>query len=222
MKKIITVLLTLILMLGVAGCSGSEADKSIPGTSSSTEKKSKILVVYFSMPETTNPNNMTPEEDNSAVVIDGKVLGNTQYVAQLIQANTGADIFRIEPQTPYPTNHKTLVDLAKDEQTNRVRPALAKKIENIGQYDIIFVGYPIWWADMPMVLYSFFEGTDLSGKKIIPFSTHGGSGFADTISTIQRLEPNANVATNGFTVSRNNVANSKSDVVSWVKSFNLK
>ena len=222
MKKIITVLLTLTLMLGVAGCSGNEAQSSVPNTSSSTEKKSKILVVYFSMPETTNPNNMTPEEDNSAVVIDGKVLGNTQYVAQLIQANTGADIFRIEPQTPYPTDHKTLVDLAKNEQTNRARPALAKKIENIGQYDVIFVGYPIWWADMPMILHSFFEGTDLSGKKIIPFSTHGGSGFADTISTIQRLEPNATVATNGFTVSRNNVANSKNDVISWLKSFNLK
>lgn len=219
MKKIITALLTLTLMLGVAGCSGNEASTSAP---SSTEKKSKILVVYFSMPETTNPNNMTPEEDNSAVVIDGKVLGNTQYVAQLIQANTGADIFRIEPQMPYPTDHKTLVDLAKNEQTNRARPALAKKIENIGQYDVIFVGYPIWWADMPMILHSFFESTDLSGKKIIPFSTHGGSGFADTISTIQRLEPNATVATNGFTVSRNNVANSKNDVISWLKSLNLR
>ena len=75
---------------------------------------------------------------------------------------------------------------------------------------------------MPMILHSFFEGTDLSGKKIIPFSTHGGSGFADTISTIQRLEPNATVATNGFTVSRNNVANSKNDVISWLKSSNLR
>lgn len=76
----------------------------------------KSLVVYFSMPETDNPQNMTREEENSTVVINGKVLGNTQYVAQLIQEMTGGDIFRILPQKPYPTDHRTLVDLAREEQ----------------------------------------------------------------------------------------------------------
>ena len=79
-------------------------------------KPLRILVVYFSMPETDNPHNMSREEENSTVVINGKVLGNTQYVAQLIQEMTGGDIFRILPQKPYPTAHRTLVDLAKEEQ----------------------------------------------------------------------------------------------------------
>jgi flavodoxin len=176
-----------------------------------------VLIVYFSMPETTNPGNMTEAEENSVVVIDGKVLGNTQYVAYLIQQNTGGDVFRIEPKTPYPTNHRTLVTLAKKEQNDNARPELAANVPNIGQYDVIFLGYPNWWADMPMILYSFLESVDLSGKAIIPFNTHGGSGFSDTIGTIARVQPNAAVDKNGFTVSRNDVHECADDVAAWVK-----
>ena len=85
------------------------------------EKVKKPLVVYFSMPETDNPQNMTREEENSTVVINGKVLGNTQYVAQLIQEMTDGDIFRILPQKPYPTDHRTLVDLAREEQEHAMK-----------------------------------------------------------------------------------------------------
>lgn len=102
----------------------------------------KPLIVYFSMPETDNPDNMTREEDNSTVVIDGKVLGNTQYVAQLIQELAGGDIFRILPQKVYPTDHRTLVDLAEKEQEQEARPAIAGKIENLAAYDTIFLAIP--------------------------------------------------------------------------------
>lgn len=247
MKKTLTLVLALIIMVfSLAGCGSSKnqsntnpqpqpssteqnktivppakASASIPsavGIASAANKEgTKTLVVYFSLPETTNPNNMTQEEDNSAVVVGGEVLGNTQYVAYLIQKNTGADIFRIEPKTPYPTNHKTLVDLAKAEQNNKARPELAKKVENLGQYDVIFLGYPNWWADMPMILYSFLESHNLSGKTIIPFNTHGGSEFSNTINTIATIQPNASVVKNGFTVSRNTVQNCADDVAAWLK-----
>ena len=169
------------------------------------------------MPETTNPDNMTQEEDNSVVVIGGKVLGNTQYVAYVIQENTGADIFRIEPENPYPTDHETLVDLAKEEQNQNARPKLKASIENFDQYDTVFIGYPNWWGDMPMILYSFFDEYDFSGKTIIPFNTHGGSGFSNTINTITKLEPAATVNENGFTVSRNSVQEAEPDIISWLK-----
>lgn len=180
------------------------------------EGKTNILVAYFSMPETSSSDNMTQEEDNSVVVIDGEVLGNTQYVAYLIEENTGADIFRIEPAIPYPTDHDTLVDLAKEEQNESARPELAANVENIEQYDVIFLGYPNWWGDMPMIMYTFLESVNLSGKTIIPFNTHGGSGFSDTINTIANLQPDATVDKDGFTVSRNNVADSKDDVSDWL------
>ncbi len=182
----------------------------------------KTLVVYFSMPETTNPDNMTQEEDNSVVVIDGEVLGNTQYVAYVIQENTGADIFRIEPETPYPTDHKTLVDLAAQEQDDDARPAIKDNIKNLEQYDTVFVGFPNWWGDMPMILYSFFDTYDFSGKNIIPFNTHGGSGFSNTISTIEKLEPDANVNKDGFTVSRNRVQDAEPDIIAWLGDLGYK
>lgn len=179
------------------------------------EQKSRVLVAYFSMPETTDPGNMTTEEANSTVVIDGEVLGNTQYMAYVIQEQTGADIFRIEPQTPYPTDHETLVDQAAEEQDANFRPALKATVENLDEYDVVFLGYPNWWGDMPMILYSFLEQHDLSGKTIVPFNTHGGSGFSSTISTIRTLEPEAEVL-DGLSISRNSIQDAEQEIIDWV------
>ena len=179
------------------------------------------MVVYFSMPETDRADNMTQEEDNSVVVIDGEVLGNTQYMADVIKEQTNSDIFRIEPKTPYPMDHETLVDIAAKEQNEGARPVIKDFIENPDDYDIIYIGYPIWWSDMPMILYTFFDEYDLSGKTIVPFGTHGGSGFAGTIDTISILEPNARVIENGLTVSRDDIENAENEIVAWVKGLDL-
>lgn len=183
--------------------------------SSENTGDSKTLVVYFSMPETTEPENMTEEEANSTVVIDGEVLGNTQYMAYVIAENTGADIFRIEPEISYPTDHDTLVDLAAEEQDNNARPAIKDRIENLADYDTVFLGYPNWWGDMPMILYTFLEQYDFSGKTVIPFNTHGGSGFSNTISTIRSMEPSADVL-DGLSISRNRIQDAEQEIIDWV------
>lgn len=228
MRKVISVILISIMILFLPGC-GSKSPKSTsetsrvnentknPSSTSDSRKKNNILVVYFSMPETSNPDNMTREEENSTVVVDGKVLGNTQYVAQVIKDNTAGDIYRIEPKKPYPLNHDTLVDQAKKEQNEKARPEIAAKVKDMDKYDVIFLGYPNWWGDMPMILYTFLEEYDLSGKAIVPFNTHGGSGFSNTIRTIEKLQPKANVVEDGFTVSRNDVENAGPDIESWLK-----
>lgn len=190
-------------------------------SNSSDNQEPRSLVVYFSMPETNRADNMTQEEDNSVVVIDGEVLGNTQYMASVIQKQTGADIFRIEPETPYPVDHETLVDLAADEQDENARPAMKDSIENMDNYDVIYVGYPIWWSDMPMIMYTFFDEYDLSGKTIVPFGTHGGSRFAGTPDTIAELEPSANVLGDGLTISRNDIQNAEDEIISWVNGLGL-
>ena len=191
-----------------------------PEQTGNTAGNGNALVVYFSMPETTEPDNMTQDEEQSTVVIDGQVLGNTQYMAYVIQETLGADIFRIEPETPYPTDHDTLVDLAKEEQNNDARPAMAGAIENLGDYGTVFIGYPNWWGDMPMILYSFFDAYDFSGKTIIPFNTHGGSGFSDTLSTIRSLEPEAQVL-DGLSISRNHIQDAEQEIIDWVNGLNL-
>ncbi len=232
MKKLTALIMSLLMMASLVACGSHEASTPVSSeyeaskservqTSESENEVPQIsdnntLVVYFSMPETAVPDNMTEEEANSTVVVDGQVLGNTQYVAYIIQENIGADIFRIEPTVPYPTEHDTLVELAAEEQDNNARPAIKESIENLEQYDTVFVGYPNWWGDMPMILYSFFDQYDFSGKTIIPFNTHGGSGFSNTISNIAALEPNAQVNEDGFSVSRNNVQEAEPDIIAWL------
>ena len=222
MKKIISLFMVLTMVLSLAACSTNQSpSESTPEESSSQTNEStptpsntngKNLVVYFSMPDNV---------DDSTVVIDGETLGNTQYMAYVIQETVGADIFRIEPETPYPTDHDELVDLASEEQSNNARPAIKNTIENFDTYENIFVGYPNWWGDMPMILYSFFDEYDFSGKTIIPFNTHGGSGFSDTISTIKELEPNAEVL-DGKSISRNDIQDAEQEIVDWVNSLDLK
>lgn len=176
----------------------------------------KNLVVYFSMPETTDPDNMSREEELSTVVIDGEVLGNTQYVAYVIEQNTGADVFRIEPVTPYPLDHSELEDIAQKEQQENARPEIAGKVENIEQYNTVFFGFPNWYYDMPQIMYSFLDQYDLSGKTIVPFVTSGGSGFSNAISEIEEMEPDADVITDGLSISRNVVQDSEQDIIEWL------
>lgn len=133
---------------------------------------------------------------------------------------TGADIFRIEAETLYPLDHDTLVDQAAEEQAQNARPAIAGRVDNMEEYDTIFLGYPNWWADMPMILYTFLEEYDLSGKTIVPFNTHGGSGFSGTINSIRTLEPQAEVL-NGLSISRDRIQDAEREIVNWVNSLDL-
>lgn len=114
-----------------------------------------------------------------------------------------------------------MADFAKNKIDSGERPAIRTQIENLDSYDVIFVGYPIWRYDMPAIMYSFFDTYDFSGKTIIPFTTHGGSRLSGTVEIIQELEPDANVLTNAFTVSRNDVADAREDIEEWVSSLNL-
>ena len=109
-----------------------------------------------------------------------------------------------------------LIDYAATEQDENARPEMTEHIENLDQYDTVFIGYPNWWADLPMAVYSFFDEYDFSGKTIIPFNVHNGSRFSRTIQTIEDLEPDAVVIEDGFTVNERDVADAAQDVADWL------
>ena len=200
------------------GAPAEEATGSDSEQGDSAAASSNILIAYFSVPET---DGVDAVAGASRVVVDGDVLGNTQYIAQLIQQQTGGDLFRIETVQKYPGSHDPLLEFAYNERAEGARPELAAEMENLDSYDIIFLGYPNWNADLPMPLYTLLEQTDLSGKTIVPFTTHGGSGFSRTIQTIQELQPNATVVSDGLSISRNSVAQAEGDVASWVSGLGL-
>lgn len=173
---------------------------------------SNILIVYFTVPETDGVDTVASA---SRVATENGVAGNTEFIAMEIQKNLGGDLFAIETVQEYPGSHDPLLEFAYNEKSDDARPELSAHIESLDGYDYIFVGFPNWNADLPMPLYTFFEEYDFSGKTIIPFVTHGGSGFSGTIRTIQSLEPDATVIEAGLSISRNNVPNAQADVKSW-------
>ena len=132
-------------------------------------------------------------------------------------ADVGGDLFSIRTSVVYPADGGELIDYAAQEQEENARPELTTHIENLDGYDTIFIGYPNWWADLPMAVYSFFDEYDFSGKTIIPFNVHNGSRFSRTIQTIQELEPDATVLEDGFTVSEQTVADAAEDVAAWLE-----
>lgn len=178
-----------------------------------------ILIAYFSVPENVDTDGIDANSGASIVVKNKDVLGNMQYMAMTIQEAIGGELFRIETTEEYPLEHETLVNQAKEEQNEDARPELATHIENVEQYNIIFLGYPNWWGDMPQPLYTFLEEYDFSGKTIIPFNSHGGSGFSKTIEEIKKLQPNATVKDDGLSISRNDVADSEQEITDWAKGF---
>ena len=177
----------------------------------------KTLVAYFSLPENTG----TARED-STVTVNGERLGNTQYVANLIKEHTRADVFRIESVKQYNTeDHQALIDDAQEEQRQNARPEIKNKINNFDDYDTIFIGYPIWWSDLPQILYTFLESYDFTGKNVYLFSTHGGSGLSGTVSTITNKLSGANVNSNAFKLHRNSMEDAPEEVETWLKQIDI-
>ena len=234
-KQHLAVFLLVALFCSLAACSseGAEgtASPALPAASSSMpaqaasgtgnaasdgEGSPNILIAYFTMPENVDTSGVDSVAGASVVVRDGQALGNTEFMAGVIQNAVGGELFQIETVQQYPLEHEPLVDLAAEEQDAGARPELSSHMEDPGQYDVIFLGYPNWWGDMPQALYTFLEEYDFSGKTIIPFTTHGGSGFSRTISTIAELQPGANVVEQGLSISRNSVTDPQSDVENWV------
>ena len=179
--------------------------------------KGKVLIVYFTSPET---DEVDTSSGASRLVSNGKLYGNTEYVATLISEETGGDLFQIKTVHTYPGTHKELIDDAKKENELKARPKLATHIKNLADYDVIFVGFPNWWYDMPMPLYSFFDEYDFTGKTIIPFCTHGGSRFSQAEKTIASLEKGAKMR-KGLAISRNNVSDSKESVLKWLQGMGM-
>ncbi|MGN0667562.1 MAG: flavodoxin [Huintestinicola sp.] len=200
--------------------SSIRTDNSVSADSSETNREnensgsdSKILIAYFTAAENSGVDAISSA---SYTKVNGEAVGRIRAVADMIADNTGGELFSIKTETIYPTDGRKLIDYAAEEQDNNVRPVLTSHIDNLDDYDVIFVGYPNWWYDMPMALYSLFDEYDFSGKTIIPFNVHNGSRFSSTISTIQELEPDAEVITDGFTVSERDVAEAADDVAAWL------
>ena len=160
------------------------------------------------------------ENMGNTLILYFSMSGNTETVANYIHEEIGGDIVKLETVQTYPEDYDELVDYAREEQRDNTRPELERAIENIEQYDTIFLGYPNWWGDMPMPIYSFLDQYDLSNKTIAPFITHGGSGLSGTSANIANEEPDA-VVTEGLAINGDDVDDCQDEVNEWLNELNF-
>lgn len=203
----------------------TETEQSTEGTaeaeSSEAGAQSSLLVAYFSYAENAAlPDDVDASASASIQPWNGALTGNTGVVADMIAQATGADLFSIRTVEQYPVTYDATIDQGQQEQSDGARPELATHLENLDSYDTIFLGFPNWWGDMPMAVYTFLDEVDLSGKTVIPFVTSGGSGFSNTISTIQEMEPQATVQ-EGLSIGASSATGAQQQVESWLSELGL-
>lgn len=160
LKMILSAMLALLFLISLAACSSGgdkQGNAEPPKSNEPLTGDSKILVAYFSWSSS----------------------HNTETMAEYVAGATGGELFRLIPETPYTTDYDAVIDQAQKEKNEGTRPKLSEDLsaEQWASYDVIFIGYPIWWYDAPMIIYSFLEAHDFSGKTIVPFATSGGSGL---------------------------------------------
>lgn len=142
-------------------------------------------------------------------------VGNTEKAANMIAEVTGAELFKIEQQVPYASDYDTCIAQAKKDLQTKARPALVSMLDSLDSYDEIYLGYPNYWGDMPMAVYTFLENFDWNGKTIHPFCTHEGSGLSGTERKIQTACKGATV-TSGLAIYGSSVDNAKAAIEKWV------
>jgi len=166
----------------------------------------KILIAYFSR-----------AGDNyvGGRIVDLRV-GNTEVAAHMIQKLTGGATFRIDTVKKYPAGYNETTEVAQQELHQHARPELTGHVDNMGDYSVILLGYPNWWGTMPMAVYSFLEEYDFSGKTIVPFCTHEGSGMGRSGGDIKKLCPSARVS-QGLAIRGRDVQRAEHDISEWLK-----
>lgn len=224
LKKIFSVLIAGTAVFCLAACSSgaesgaAQADQTEENADSQDTTEADGDGQEESTGDSTDSTAGTAGQGN-ALIVYFSWSGNTEAAAQEIQNQTGADLFEIVPAEPYTDDYNELLDIAQEEQNSDARPAIADTVDLSG-YDTVYLGFPNWWGDMPMIIYTFLDDYDLSGKTVAPFNTSGGSGFSGSLDTIVGMEPDAEI-TEGLSLGSGEAEDCADDVAEWLDSIGL-
>jgi flavodoxin len=239
-KRLCAFFLMLVMMICIAGCGtsqGNDTQEQTTQNSTSTETSTDAKTETDSTERESAPSDVQESDDTETTGSDILVVyfsrtgeqytvgvideGNTAIVAKMIADQTGADLFEVLPiDDHYPMTYAELTDVAKQEQNNNARPEYAGEVPDLSQYDTIFIGAPVWWGDWPMIMYTFFETNAdmLAGKKLVPFSTHEGSGLSGFDRKLASACPNSQVL-EGLAIRGNDCQNKQDSVRSSVNDW---
>lgn len=217
MKKICSLIMLSAFLFSLAAC-GSGTNHEEASSASQQAKTSDLEATK----EAGQPKDSsgTDQTRPKSLVVYFSWSGNTENAARSVQSQTDSDLFEIVPAESYGEDYDTLLEAAREEQANSARPAIAGSVEDMEQYDVVYVGFPIWWGDMPMILYTFFDTYDLSGKTVALFCTSGGSGLSNTVNEVKDLEPDA-IVTEGLHISSDASSDPDNAVREWLNAIGL-
>ena len=215
MKKLLSIVLVLFLVLSLAGCSADDQKTA-------EIEENEETVEETSEPVQENTETISNEEENGTVlVVYFSWSGNLDKMAHWVADETGGDLYRVQPIEAYPSDYNATADRAKQEQDNGVRPEIDIDLsqQQIDSYDMIFFGFPVWWYDLPMSMWTFLESYDFSDKTIIPFFSHeGSSNGAGALPRVEELAAGADVRSDdALSIRGRNVADSENEVREWVR-----
>lgn len=177
-----------------------------------------ILIVYFSRWGNTDYPDDVDVTTSASIVPDGdRRYGTTEYIANLIADEVSGDLYLIETVTPYTADFDELRDVNHDEMEQNYLPELKESDLDIAGYDMVFVGYPIWWYSAPMAVFSFLEENDLSGKKVVLFCSHGTGGLASSVKDISAVLPDSEIETNVLGVYWNDIPECQETINNWLE-----
>ena len=227
MKKLCSILLSMTLLFSLAACGSGEPASSESGPSEASASSSEASSQADAKSAEMSAGSEDEPAESEAPTAEGGTLiayfswsGNTEQMAQTIQAEIGGDLFKIEPATPYTEDYDTLLDIAQQEQAEDARPELAAQVENWDSYDVVFVGYPNWWSDAPMAVYTFLETYDFDGKTLIHFNTSASGGFDRSLSGIEESAAGANIL-DGLALTEGELGNAQNEVSGWLAGLGL-
>lgn len=228
MKKRLSLLLSMTLVFSIAACGGRT-------TSSNENSPSELLAASSESTVELSENSVDSQESNSSetsvkpeepseggdpLIAYFSWSGNTEQMAQIIAEQTDGDLFEIEPATPYTDDYNELLDIAQQEQADAARPELAAQVENWDNYDVIFVGFPNWWSDAPMAVYTFLESYDFDGKTLVPFNTSSSGGFGRSLSGIEESADGATIL-EGLDLTESELSDAQSRITEWLNGLGL-
>ena len=167
-------------------------------------------------PKLTAKEKVKPEKDGKVLIAYFSWSGNTRDIAHSIDSRIDADIIELTPAKPYSTDYNTVLMEAQEDQHKNARPELNEHIDNMEQYDIILLGYPNWWASISMPIATFLESYDFSGKTIIPFCSHGGGRFGQSLTAIAKLAPDSDIG-EGLSVHYSGGSTLDDDISEWLR-----
>ena len=217
LKKMLSVMIAGTAVFCLAACSSGTG--SGDAAADQTEESADSQETAETGEAVQEDNAENADGEGGSLIVYFSWSGNTEAVAQEIQSQTGADLFEIVPAEPYTDDYNELLDIAQEEQSSDARPDIADTVDLSG-YDTVFLGFPNWWGDMPMIIYTFLDEYDLSGKTVAPFNTSGGSGFSNSLEIIAEMEPDAQI-TEGLSLGSSEAGDCADTLSTWLDSIGL-